>query len=668
MRVAVVNKSVWMVIFVGLVESAAVAWAVEGADGKIDFAHQVVPILKQHCAECHGGEESEGGFSLNTRDLILDADVATPGKANESRLIELVTSKDSYDQMPPKDRARLSAKEVSMLRTWIDQGIAWQDDFTFADDRYEPPLRPRRPELPPTIDGRTNPVDRILDAYLAKRKLNRPQPLGDAAFIRRLYLDVIGLLPTPEQLASFLADGRPDKRSWLVRDILANNQAYAEHWLSFWNDLLRNSYSGTGYIDGGRKQITGWLYRSLAENKPYDQFVRELISPTPESDGFIRGIKWRGNVNASQTREVQFAQSISHVFLGINMKCASCHDSFIDRWTLEEAYGLAAVYATRSLEIHRCDKPTGKMARPAWIFPELGQIDPAASQPERLKQLAALMTHAENGRFTRIVVNRVWHRLMGRGIVHPVDAMHTEPWHDDLLDYLAVDLADNQYDLKKTIELIVTSRAYQSNAVVLDEEPGADSYAYTGPLARRMTAEQFLDAIRQITDTWPQADARAFQRDGRQQGGQLAAILAATGTIGDEKSTEGTNWQTRWNDRPIRASLTPLNQLQASLGRPNREQVVTTRPSLLTTLEAINLANGESFARLLSRGASNVVERHNASADELIDWLFVHALSRKPTGAEREVARELSGSPPTSQGVEDLLWAVVMVPEFQLIR
>src|SRR5690606_692829 len=122
---------------------------------------------------------------------------------------------------------------------------------------------------------------------------------------------------------------------------------------------------------------------------------------------------------------------------------ASCHDSFIDRWKLDEAYGLAAIYATTPLEIHRCDKPVGRKAVPTWIFPELGQIPADAPQPERLKQLAALMTHPENGRFTRTIVNRLWHRLMGRGIVHPVDAMDTAPWSNDLLDFLAVHLQES---------------------------------------------------------------------------------------------------------------------------------------------------------------------------------------------------------------------------------
>ena len=119
-----------------------------------------------------------------------------------------------------------------------------------------------------------------------------------------------------------------------------------------------------------------------------------------------------------------------------------------------------------------------------------------------MKQLAQLMTHPENGRFTRTLVNRIWERLMGRGIVHPVDAMHTEPWNEDLLDFLAVQFAKDNYDLRKIIRFIMTSQAYQSKSVILEKEPG-DDYVYSGPIAKRMTAEQLLDSIWQVTETHP---------------------------------------------------------------------------------------------------------------------------------------------------------------------
>jgi len=629
-----------IVLFLPLIPAASAEE--KAAPASFDFAHRVVPILKAHCVECHGGRRTEGDFSINTREAVLDGGAVLPGDAAGSHLIALVTSDDKDERMP-KDKPALSAAEIKTLREWIDAGLPWEAGFTFALKEYEPPLRPRRPELPAAVDGRANPIDRILDAYLAQQQVARPAPLDDAAFLRRVHLDLVGLLPTAEELHAFLDDQDPAKRERVIDELLANKPAYAEHWLSFWNDLLRNDYQGTGYIDGGRKQITAWLYRALAENKPYDEFVRELIAPTAESEGFIRGIKWRGNVNASQKQEVQFAQNVSQVFLGLNMKCASCHDSFIDRWKLSETYGLAAIYAEEPLEINRCDKPTGSTAEAAWLFPELGNIDPQAPQAERLKRLAELMTSDENGRFTRTIVNRLWHRLIGRGIVHPVDAMQTEPWCADLLDYLAVDLAEHNYDLKRTLRLIASSAAYQSQALALGAQPGGADFVYAGPIAKRMTAEQFSDGLWQITGTGPSSPHKRV----------------------DEFLTKAE----QKNRKSYRAALVASDLLMRSLGRPNREQVVSDRPSMLTTLQALDLSNSELLATTLERGAPHVLEKFaGQNGEALTNWLFESALSRRPTREEQDIARELLGPTPTATGVEDLLWVVIMLPEYQIIR
>jgi hypothetical protein len=587
------------------------------AADEVDFAHDVLPLLKARCAECHTDGKSKGGFSFDTREALLKS-------KKRDKIVGRVTSTDADERMPPKGQP-LTVKEVATLKTWIDQDLPWQPGFTFAKSVYVAPLKPRRPELPPAHDGLTNPIDRVVDAYFRQHKVAWPQPLGDAAFARRLYLDVIGLLPTPEQLDAFLNESAPDKRTRLIRQLLADRRGYAEHWLTFWNDLLRNDYAGTGYIDGGRKAITAWLYPTLLDNKPYDQFVRELINPSIDSEGFIKGIQWRGTVNASQVRELQFAQNVGQVFLGVNLKCASCHDSFIDNWKLDDSYGLAAVIAERPLEENRCDKPIGKIAKAKFLFPELGTIDANKPVNDRLKRLAEIITSPEDGRLTRTVVNRLWHRLMGRGIVHPVDAMGSPPFSADLLDVLANHLADNKYDLKAVIELIVSSRAYQSQCV-----PGSDEveFVFRGPIAKRLTAEQFVDAVWRLTDTGPKKPAFA---------------------AGD-RGTE-----------PVRAALVTSSALMRSLGRPNREQVVTTRPEELSTLQALDLTNGRDLANLLDRGTANLRSRHpDWPADRWVEWLYVSALSRKPTAAEVATARDLD--------LADLLWAVLMLPEFQLIR
>ena len=273
---------------------------------------------------------------------------------------------------------------------------------------------------------------------------------------------------------------------------------------------------------------------------PYDEFVRELIRPVPGSEGFIKGIVWRGVVNASQRKEMQAAQVISQVFLGTNLKCASCHDSFINQWKLDEAYGLANVFADAPLEINRCDKPTGRLASTSFLFPTLGNIDARASRDQRLKQLATLTTSPQNGRLARTIVNRLWACFFGRGLVETVDDMDQPPWDADVLDWLAADLADHGYDLKRTMALIAESRAYQS-ASVGAPRPEDKAFVFRGPLVKRMSAEQFVDAVAQLADAWPAVTPDMLKPDGRNQGGQLAAARAAiSGGVSSGKGGEVT--------------------------------------------------------------------------------------------------------------------------------
>jgi hypothetical protein len=605
----------------------------------VDFAHDVVPILKSHCAKCHTNGTYKGSMSLDTRaDAAKKA--AVPGKSSDSKLIKRITSDDPDERMPPEG-PRLTEKEVRVLRAWIDEGLAWESGFSFKARTYLAPIKPRRPAIPP---GTGHPIDRILGKYFAEQKVSPPPSLDDAAFARRAFLDLIGLLPAPIELQAFVSDAAADKRDLLVRRLLHDRRAYADHWLAFWNDLLRNEYKGTGYIDGGRKQITAWLYQSLLDNKPYDKFARELISPGPDSEGFAKGIKWRGEVNASQVVELQFAQNVGQVFFGANLKCASCHDSFIDHWKLDDAYGMAAVIADKPLMTHRCDKPTGKTAGPKFLFPELGTIDPALPKAKRLERLAELTTSPDNGRFTRTIANRIWHRLMGHGIVHPVDQMGDKPWSEDLLDYLATYLSDNGYDLKKLLAHITSSAAYRSRAVPIAKEVGADEFVFRGPELKRLTAEQFVDAIWMLTGTAP-------------------AKAVAPAQIPD--FADGTPNERRF----VRATLVDCDALMRSLGRPNREQVVTTRPDQLSTLQALDLANGHILAETLARGAANILKAEpKATTDTIAARVFVQAIGRKPTADELAAAHGLVGETPTTEGVADLLWAVVMLPEFQLVR
>ena len=770
----------------------------------IDFVHEVSPILKKHCADCHMGDKHKGGFAMNTREELMrendDGLVLALGNSKDSLMMHLILSEDEDERMPPKGDG-LNEKEIATIAAWINAGAPWEPGFTFKKKTYEPPLRLNRPVLPAAQNGRTHPLDRIIDAHLTKNRATAPITIEEASFARRVHLDIVGLLPDPTSLQSYLADADPAKREKLVAKLLENQQDYASHWMSFWNDLLRNDYVGTGYIDGGRSQISAWLYQSLFDNKPYNRFASELIAPDQSSAGFANGIKWRGEVSAGQTVPIQYAQSVGQTFLGINLKCASCHDSFTDQWKLTDSYGLAAAFSADKIEIARCDKPTGKIAEPYWLYPELGKIDPSQPPAVRLKQVAELTTMPANGRFSRTVVNRLWHRLMGRGIVHPVDAMDSEPWNATLLDYLAIYLVDNQYDLKKVIAHICSSQAYQSKTetLLVDEE---SKWKYAGPRAKRMTAEQFVDAIWRITGTAPPQTDFAPPLPSNQSSAARASWIwindgvqsPAGETIGLKKTIElatlpqavravitcdnqfilhingkevarSDNWmvpqvldlmphlrtganeifvlaknageapngagfyfqahmqqaektallgsddswiaavapsgtvaadatwqpavkvpnQNTWNQNEavmqgahtqmmqveslrVRAALMKSDLLMRSLGRPNREQIVSSRPNDLTTLEAMDLNNGNILASMLERGSDAVIKRCGTDPSALVDGLYVQALSRLPSAEEKQISLEVLGATTTPASVQDFLWSLFMLPEFQLIR
>jgi len=815
------------------------------ADTKpIDFAHEIAPLLQKRCAKCHIGTQQKGGLSLNTRQTLLAGGDSGPAvvrwKSAASELIKRVTSSDPDLKMPPEGE-RLTPAQIDLLKRWIDGDLPWEDGFAFGKVTRQAPLAPRRPAVPAVPDpaGVSHPIDRFLHGYFVQHQVRPAGLVADQAFARRAAFDLTGLAPTPDELAALQADGRADRREHFIERLLADREAYTAHWLTFWNDLLRNAYHGTGFIDGGRKQITGWLYGALYDNAPYDQFVHDLVSPSRRggSEGFTFGIKWRGTVNESQRREIQAAQSVAQVFLGTNLKCASCHDSFVNHWKLVDAYALSSVFAEAPLELHRCDQPTGVPSTVAFLYPQLGSIDAGAPLAEKQRQLADLLTHPDNGRLSRTIVNRLWARLFGRGLVEPLDNMDAEPWQQDLLDWLATDLADHQYNLKHTLRVLATSRAYQLPGVAVDPAATGDSFVFRGPFLKRLLAEQFVDTVFALTATRPGPEAALLKRDGRGQGGQLGAVAAALtrilspplnydkpplsqakwvwsraeareaappqtiylrrvwsleqrparaiATLAADNSIElyvngktlakSENWKEpaqlnlgdvlvagknvvalkvvnggpapnpagaiaeilvfgadgqpqtllatdeSWDasetaaaawlepgfddpawkaaavlgdstiepwriaetigrglpiaqvsaplpqDFRIRAALLPLDPLQAALGRPSREQVVSARDTVPTMLQALELTNGNQLSQLLKRGAEVWHARSASDSRDLINQIYLTALNRLPSAAEADLSVETVGKPATLEGIEDLLWTICMLPEFQLV-
>lgn len=461
---------------------------------------EVRAVFAHNCYQCHSEYKKKGELALDSKRGVFqggeNGSIITPGLPKKSELYKRITLPTNHKDVMPKKGKTLAKSEVDLIALWIKQGAVWSDraEKIFA----EAPMALEQPDLPKE-SAEVHPLDQLMDVYFKENDLKWPQLIDDRAFIRRVYLDINGLLPSPEAVDEFLADHRPQKRALLIDHLLLDHENYTQHWLSFWNDLLRNDYSGPGFITGGRKEITSWLYTSLMTNKSYDQMLKELVNPSEESEGFIKGIEWRGVVNASQRTEMQAAQNIGQSLMGVNVKCASCHNSFVSNITLKQAYGFASIFADTLLELNRCDKPTGVMSKVSFLYNELGSVE-AETVDDRLELLSEVMVQPENGRLYRTFTNRIWKILLGRGIVEPVDEMDNPPWSHDLLDWLAADFISSGSDIKHLLRTIMTSKTYQLevNAYENKEEINKADYVFNGPLMRRLTAEQFSDAVSQI--------------------------------------------------------------------------------------------------------------------------------------------------------------------------
>lgn len=551
-----------------------------GAD-RVDFARDVQPILHARCVSCHGSENPQGGLSLFTRSQLLKGGLSgpaiVPGSGEQSLIVQRVSGGKS-PRMPLNGKP-LGEQEIAALAKWIDEGAQWDPALPLS--KSPAPLAVRRPKVP--SGPFANPIDAFVDARFRARGVAFPDPVSDAVFLRRAYLDLWGLLPTPRQRQEFLGDARPGKRELLIDQLLAHRGNYAEHWISYWNDLLHND-EGVSYPAGQRESITEWLLQALRGNMPYHRMVESLLNPVGEGapKGFLIGVNWGGDASASQSPPMQAAQNSAQLFLGINLKCASCHDSFVSRWKLAQAFNLAAYFSATPLEIVRCDVKTGKQATPGFLFSELDEGEPAIELEARRAQAARMFTSSRNGRFPRTWVNRMWKQLLGRGLVEPADEMDSEPWSADLLDWLASDFADHGYDTQLLLRRIMTSRAYQTPAV--NTAGTAKDYTFRGPLHRRLTAEQFTDALSAITGEWKILD--------------------------DRKGNPGVS------ARQWRFKSDPLTR---ALGRPDRNQVFTERSTEATTLQALELVNGEGMAELLHRGARRMLGELRPPPPNLFD-------------------------------------------------
>ena len=576
------------------------------APAKIDYDLQVHPLLAAKCFACHSQEKRSGGLSLFSYEDVLNGGrsggTVRPGSSANSLLIQRVSG-EMQPRMPLVG-APLSDTEIAVIRQWIDQGARRTPLSPVAKAKWEAPLTLEKPAIPEVVwQSWSSPLDRFTAAYLKANGVAEPEVVSDAVFARRVYLDVWGLLPSPEELRAFLKNRAVDKRQKLVAKVMADPQKYAENWISFWNDLLRND-EGVNYHSetASRKSISAWLLPAIKNNLPYDQFVYKLLNPeTPtDPDGFLVGVNWRGSVSASQTPAMQAAQNTAQIFLGINLKCNSCHDSFISKWKLRDAYSLAGYFSSEEkLQLYRCDVAQEQFATPAFLYPVLNRTPASGSVKDRRSAAAAIFTDSRNGRLSRTLVNRLWQRFLGRGLVENPDEMDGEPWDPELLDWLASDFVENHYDVKRLIATIISSRTYQMPSLPAKSET-AKQYVFRGPEVRRLTAEEFSDAIAAITGEWHVYQPSDPAPKPIKPGDPVPFMPPKPGVYSRE-------WRTA------------SSSLTRALGRPIRDQVYSTRDNQPTTLQALELVNGETLTHWLDRGAKKMLGELPPEPESIFD-------------------------------------------------
>jgi hypothetical protein len=356
-----------------------------------------------------------------------------------------------------------------------------------------------------------NKIDALVFAKLRKLGIPASDLCSDETFVRRAYLDVIGLVPTPDEARAFLSDADPQKRAKLI-DRLLGRPEFADFWTLKWGDLLRiKSEYPVRVWPRGVQTYSQWVHDSIEQNYPYDRFVRELVVSTGSNfrDGpcnFYRAV--------SNKDPQTFGETVALLFMGIRMNCAHCHAHPYENWTLDDNVGLAAFFTKVAFKATNEWKEEivffnqwGTIAHPrthAVVKPKfLGGdvLDLPREEDPRLK-FADWLVSPQNPWFARNIVNRIWFWLLGRGIVHEPDDMRltNAPENRELLDFLAQELTGHKYDLKHIYRLILNSKTYQLSSKPNDFNRSDTVHCSRYPV-KRLGAEQLLDMISQVTDS-----------------------------------------------------------------------------------------------------------------------------------------------------------------------
>jgi hypothetical protein len=483
-----------------------------------------------------------------------------------------------------------------------------------------------------------NFVDKLVDAKLEQLKYAPAELCTDDEFLRRAYLDVIGVLPTLDETKAFLADTSADKRKKLI-DTLLERPEYAKYWALKWGDLLRlNNKSVTS--DGVFKYYQ-WVVRAFESNMPYDQFARELLLSQGSTFSNPAANYYRATADTNDCTE-----TTAQVFLGVRMQCCKCHNHPFERWTQDNYYGLGAffnriqrkptarkdelvVWIARGGEVTQ--PRTGKQMKP-WL-PLVGDAA-EVGEDDRREQLVSWLMKPENPFFAKVEVNRLWSQLMGRGIVEPIDDFRDSnpPSNAPLLDALAEDFVKHGYDRKHTLRTILNSRTYQASAATTPLNKDDAKY-FSHARVRLLAAEPLLDAICQVTSV-----AESFPN---MPAGTRATQLPSPDVNNDFLKVFGQ----------------PERQTACACERSNESNLSQALQLFNGPLIHAKLQNKENrFHKMAAAGKTN---------EEIVRELYLAALCREPNDAEMAASvGHINGKEDRGKALEDVCWAILNTNEF----
>ena len=479
----------------------------------------------------------------------------------------------------------------------------------------------------------SNGIDQHVHAKLRQLKITPSPPADDATFLRRVYMDLIGTLPTADEARRFLNEKAPNRRAALV-DQLLERPEYADYWALKWSDLLR-----VNRLELGRKRAYlyyRWIRDSFASNKALDRFATELIT----AEGPLRD-EPAGHFYKVVSDPKQMASTLSQAFLGIRIECAQCHHHPYDRWGQEDYYGMQAFFGEVSIKSSSqgdwiTSSNTAKAIHPRTgkevLAHALGEPEPASRPAGSARQtLAEWMTRKDNPYFARNMANRVWAHFMGRGLIEPVDDVRlTNPAsNSDLLDAMAEFLKSHDYDQKALVRLITSSQTYQRSS-----EPNAtnasDEQNYSRYPLKQMEAEVLFDAVCQTTGV---AEKFAGVPDGSR------AIQLWDSHV--------PHYFLQLFGRPVRATACECERV----GEP-------------TVAQVLHILNSPEIQAKLEHAGGRLVQLAQLEDSELIDELFLTFFSRLPSPSERTLSQAALRAPDRKKALEDLAWGMMNSLEF----